>query len=200
MNKKEFDKISDKYFGGVFEGYEGGKISSGLRHKLNDSLQLEFAIRMDRDGWNEIFGSSFIYEVRPKYRGEYAYPLVKQLRLLELKEYDPSLLRHAQRILNTFAGKLGTYEGSEGDDYYVWLKSPWSEQKTNDYASSSNWYYFYDAEDILGWHKATDAALRRALADFEDKIAKHNFEEARSKPKMMTMVVDPETGEMKVQN
>lgn len=165
----EFHKISKDFFHFLEEqGFKKKRSKSVWSRKLADSLSVEFEIRLDRNGWNEHLGSSFVYVIALTYNNVRQYSATRQYRLYELKEYDSNLIERANVIMSQVASKIRSYENCEQDDYYVYLKSGWSPKKILEY--DTQWYHFYDQEDILSWYSATERSLALAIKQYEKEI------------------------------
>jgi hypothetical protein len=201
MNAKEFHQLNKDFFKPLEEkGFQGaGSNSKWVRNK-DKEIGIEFALRLDRYGWTEQYGSSFIYEVLPWYKGKpVLYYPAQQLRLHELSQFSPEIIDQAEAILSNFSAKIPRNEDSEDSELFVFLKSNWTKEKI--VANIGHWYYFYDKEDILAWHNATYSALLTAIdamqAKYEDEDFEHRNNRAKSDQfEKMTLLVDSQTGEV----
>ena len=193
MNAQEFHKLNSAYFSQLEDmGYRRLKYSKWL-NKSDGDVGVEFALRLERNGWAEKYGSSFIYEVLPwKNEKPVNYFPAKQLRLHELLTYDPQIVEKSVKILNRFSSKLPSIASEEYSELYIFLRSGWTKQKVEDHIG--DWYYFYDDEDVLAWHNAVFPSLLLAISDLQAEYKNMDFGHRTNK----TFRSDFETKQLKI--
>jgi hypothetical protein len=197
MKSREFHKLTSDHFRLLSEqGFKKGGTSSTWRLRLNPSLEVEFAVRLNPDGWYEQYGGEFIYELRPILNKEYLYDKVRQLRLLELKQFDSNLLDNAHSVLRAFTSKLPIFEGWEADDHYLALRSLEYRPHVEHYASTSQWFYYYDRQDVVGWHEVATPALLKAIAAQVESYRDERLHTTHQSPSRVEVTVDPTIEEL----
>ena len=204
MKQNEFHRLNREYFTRLNErGFKKLGSSSRWARDGENNIGIEFSVRFDKYGWLPKYGSSFMYEVLPRYKGKTVnYYLAKQLRLFELQKFDAELTAKAEIILNQVASKLPQHEGAEGDDLYTLLKSGWTQEKIVRYIG--RWYYFYDESDLIDWHDANYPDLMQAIDEMQAKFENEDFKTKRtSRPKggqEIEMRINANTGEIEMNN
>ena len=199
MKNDKFHQLNAEFFKNLeAKGFERVKKKSTWLRQGTNGVSIELSVRQDRYGWFPQYGSSFMYDLMPYFAGKPVhYYLAKQMRLFELKEYDPSLIKKAVEILSTFASKIPQDDSCAGDTHYVLLKSPWTEQKIE--RNIGDWYCFYDEEDLLNWHNVLYPALLKAIDKTQKQFESEDFQKRSvSKGQFQKAAIDPETGEINI--
>jgi hypothetical protein len=204
MKSTEFHKLNAEYFKKLEElGYKKIKGLSAWAREGKNNVGIEFRIRLDKWGWFPQHGSEFVYEVVPRYKGKTVqYYLADNIRLYELKKFDPKIIRTAEIVLNNFAEKLPRYDGAEDDILYVFRKSPWTHEKILN--NIGDWFHYYDAEDVLAWHNANYQALIQAMDEKLSRFETEDFSKPRrgldsSEVMRAEMHVDTSNGKHKLE-
>lgn len=180
MNSREFHEVNKYHFSNLSK--LGFKKKGHSRWWLVDPAGkgIELAIRMNSYGWSPVHGSSFMYELLPIYKNKIVhFYLAEQIRVFELKRYDPEIYSSAAIILDRFSSKLPIVDHPLDDALYTYLKSPWNEDKVKQHCG--DWYQFYDAADIEDWHTVCQTSLNKVIFDTLDEFNGRDFNERNHK-------------------
>lgn len=139
------------------------KKGNSYEYSFSSDLKLRFNVQIDKWGWNNQTGCSFIYAVNPIYKGWSVLSVVpEQIRFYEILQKDGEMTLGIADVMNMYARKAS---GS----LIKRAMTKWTIKKVKNNLGS--WFFYYDLEDVEEWFKVLRPSVLDIVKDNIKKLA-----------------------------